>query len=301
VLERAEYQSVGDFRQSIKRAVVAATATTVEEGHEQAMSERRVSRVQLDDGRTGMTGLWAVLSDTGAATVYTACDAYAARVQPDDPRTADQRRADALVQIALDALHGTSGGELPLQHGLRPAVQVTVALSTLIGADEQPGELDGHGCIPAALARRIAADATGTWRRLVTDDRGRLVDYGRATYRPPKDLADFVIARDRTCRFRHCTRRACRCDLDHVVAWDQGGQTNEANLHALCCRHHHGKHEAGWTPRRLDDGDTEWRSPTGRTYREPAATYPVDQTITLAPQETVTEVADGTDGWDHAP
>jgi hypothetical protein len=34
---------------------------------------------------------------------------------------------------------------------------------------------------PAQVARRIAADHTGTWRRLITDEHGRLPDYGHST------------------------------------------------------------------------------------------------------------------------
>jgi hypothetical protein len=111
------------------------------------------------------------------------------------------------VQLALNTLHGSVSDELPREHGLRPSVQVTVALSTLLGLDEQPGELAGSGPIPASVARRIAADETGTWRRLITDERGHLLDYGRTTYRPPKDLADHVIARDRTCRHPPATAK----------------------------------------------------------------------------------------------
>jgi hypothetical protein len=113
---------------------------------------------------------------------------------------------------------------------------------------------------------------------------GRLVDYGRTTYRPPKDLADHVIARDRTCRFPHCQHQACRCELDHIKPWDRNGETNEANLLSVCCRHHHLKHDAGWTPRRLDDGSIQWTSPTGHTYLEEPATYPIDQTTELGEQ-----------------
>jgi hypothetical protein len=131
-----------------------------------------------------------LLADAAAVTVMTAIDAIARRIPKTDPRTADQRRADAAVQLAIDALHGTdtssagsgasgpgtstSSVDLPREHGMRPSVQVTVALSTLLGLDEQPGELDGTGPIPASVARRIAADETGTWRRLVTDELGRL-------------------------------------------------------------------------------------------------------------------------------
>jgi hypothetical protein len=112
---------------------------------------------------------------------------------------------------------------------------------------------------------------------------GRLLDYGRNTYRPPKDLTEHVIARDRTCRFPNCNRKACRCELDHRRPWGQGGTTNQANLDALCSRHHHGKHEAGWTPKRQPDGSVEWTSPTGHTYVEEAATYPLDHTLDPPP------------------
>ncbi len=162
-----------------------------------------------------------------------------------------------------------------------PTIQVSVALSTLLGLDEQPGELAGSGPIPASVARRLAADPTGTWRRLVTDPLGKLVDYGHEVYRPPKDLADHIIARDRTCRFPHCRRPACRCDLEHAVPWERGGETNEANLNALCCRHHHCKHDAGWTPERLPDSSIQWTSPTGHKYIQPPAVYPIDRTREL--------------------
>jgi hypothetical protein len=62
------------------------------------------------------------------------------------------------------------------------------------------------------------------------------------------------------------------------VAWEDGGNTDPANLHALCSRHHHLKHEAGWRYETTADGDTVWTSPTGHVYIRRAATYPVDHT-----------------------
>ena len=276
VLAKAAEQSLATFKRAVRKAVLVAAPMPAEEAHGEAMTQRRVVRTPVGDG---MSEIWMLLPDTGASTFMTAVDALACRVGRDDPRTADQRRADAVIQLALDALHGTSSGDLPREHGMRPSVQVTVALSTLLGLDDQPGELDGSGPMPASVARRIAADQTGTWRRLITDPMGRLLDYGRSTYRPPKDLADHVIARDRTCRFPNCNRRAGRCELDHATGWENGGETNEANMHTLCSRHHHGKHDAGWQPKRLPDGSTEWTSPTGHRYIEPPATYPVDRTM----------------------
>jgi len=275
VLGKAAGQSLTNFRRAIRKAVLGAAPKTAEQRHEQGMAERRVVCTPAGDG---MSQIWMLLPDAGAATVMGAIDALARRVISGDPRTADQRRADAIIKMAIDSLHGTRSDLLPREHGMRPTVNVSVALSTLLDLDEQPGDLAGTGPIPAAVARRIAADETGTWRRIVTDERGQLIDYGRSTYRPPKDLTDHVIARDQTCRFRHCNRQACRCELDHQEAWEAGGRTNETNLLALCSRHHHGKHDAGWTPKRLPDGTIEWTSPTGHRYVEEPATYPIDHT-----------------------
>ena len=283
VLGKAPEQILASFKRAVRKAVLRAAPKRAEQRHQEAMTQRRVVRTPDADG---MSGIWMLLPDTGASTFMTAVNALACRVDRDDKRTADQRRADAVVQLAIDTLTGTTSGDLPREHGMRPSVQVTVALSTLLGLDEQPGDLDGHGPIPASVARRIAADQTGTWRRLVTDEMGRLLDYGRNTYRPPKDLTEHVIARDRTCRFPNCNRKASRCEVDHRRPWEQGGATNEANLDALCSRHHHGKHEAGWTPKRRPDGATEWTSPTGHNYVEQAATYPIDQTTAYTADRT---------------
>jgi hypothetical protein len=273
VLPRAPEQTLAEFQRSVRRAVARVAAATVEEQRVEAMTQRRVCLTPRDDG---MTELWALLPAEGAAAVITAVDALASVTSADDPRTPDQRRADALVDLGVAALHDPL---LPKAQGMRPSIQITVALSTLLGEDEQPGELAGHGPIPASVARRLAADESGTWRRLVTDPvTGQLLDYGQDTYRPPKDLAEFVIARDQICTFPGCERPACRCDLDHRTPYRKGGSTSSENMGPLCERHHIGKHEAGWTPRRSDDGTTTWISPTKHVYQSRPPDLPRDTT-----------------------
>ena len=157
-------------------------------------------------------------------------------------------------------------------------MRVTVALPTLLGLDDQPGELDGLGPIPARVARRIAADPTGTWRRLICDPRdGRLLEYGRAVYRPPDDLAQYVIARDQECIFPTCTHPAERCDFDHRMPFEQGRATSAENLAALCRRHHLGKHQAGWQVAAEPDGSYRWTLRTGHQYTNPLPTHPVGE------------------------
>jgi hypothetical protein len=273
VLARAGEQTLAEFTRAVRRAVATVSAATVESQRVEAMAERRVAVTARGDG---MAELWALLPAEGAAAVLAAVDALASVTSADDPRSCDQRRADALVDLGVAALHDP---RLPRAQGLRPAIQVTVALSTLLGVDAQPGELAGHGPIPAALARRLAADESGTWRRLVTDPlTGGLLDYGRTTYRPPKDLAEFVIARDQVCTFPTCNRRAHRCELDHRIPYHRGGSTNPENLAAACKRHHTAKHQAGWTPHREPDGTHTWTSPTDHHYHSRPPDLPTDHT-----------------------
>jgi hypothetical protein len=279
VLERAPTQTVSEFRAAVRRWVAKLDPRGEEEQHQDEVAQRRVCHQPAEHA---MAWVNTYLSAPDAQTVLTSVQAHAdklkAAASSDDCRCADQYRADALVAICAAALHGQTIEGLPKWQGRHPQVQVIVALSTLLGMDEQPGELAGYGPIPADLARKMAADPTSTWTRLVTDELGHLVDYGRKKYRPPQDLIDHVTARDRTCRGPHCHRHARRCEVDHVIPFSEGGQTNAGNLGPECKREHHIKHDAGWATERLPDGTIRWITPSGRVYDRPPETYPVDQT-----------------------
>lgn len=287
-------RDTGAFARKVRREVLALDSRTVEERTRAALADRRVWVNANLDSATATLG--AVLPADGAQLLMTALDVAAETRASDDPRSNDQRRADALVQLGIDALNGFRGcpscrnvvvrddndesadAAPPRWQGARPTIQVAVALSTLLGMDDQPGELSGHGPIPAELARHIAADGSGTWRRLLTDEVGRVIDYGRTRYLPPADLRDHIVARDGTCKFPGCYRPACRCELDHVVAWADGGRTNADSMVALCCRHHHLKHDTDWTLTVNGDGSYTWTSPTGRRHRVDPTLCPIDRT-----------------------
>jgi hypothetical protein len=142
-----------------------------------------------------------------------------------------------------------------------------VAVSTLLGLDDEPAELVGHGPITAGTARRIAAE--GTWRRLLTDPvTGELVAMGSERYDPPDDMREAVVTRDQMCRGLGCRRAADRCDLDHRVPWPPGA-TEPANLDSLCRSHHRLKTLTGTTVRTGGAGGLSVTLPSGRRYDRP--------------------------------
>jgi hypothetical protein len=189
------------------------------------------------------------------------------RINLKDSRSADMKRADALTKIAGFAL--ASKSEDVALHRRPITINVTIDLPTLLGLSENPGQLAGYGAIPASVARALASD--GKWRRFITDPQtGVLLDYGRQMYEPPQGLIDFLIARDRTCRFPGCRRSAALSDLDHAQSWEDGGTTSLDNLGALCRRHHQLKTHGGWQIESRSDGSCTWTSPLGKIYQTPA-------------------------------
>ena len=225
----------------------------------------------------GMAQLWALLPAVGAATVGAALNALAAQTRHGrggDARTADQRRADALVTMAdavlADPQAGSPAGPAAGHPGHGGRLHVA-------RRGRQTGRAAGYGPIGAATARRLATGETASWRTLLTDDAGQLVDIGRRSYRPRQVLRDFIVARDRRCTFPGCGQPAARCDLDHVRPYRSGGATDPANLQSLCRRHHRAKHQTEWTPRRRRDGSTVWTSPTGHAYRTKPPPLPPDR------------------------
>ena len=184
----------------------------------------------------------------------------------------DAHRADAMTAIASMFL--ATNEDQVMNHGRPVTVNLTIDLPTLLGLSENPGQLSGYGAIPAAVARELAAD--GKWRKFITDPTtGNLLDYGRESYLPPQALRDFLLARDRTCRFPGCRRSGIKGEIDHAVPWEEGGETSPRNLGLLCKRHHQLKTHGGWKLESFEDGSCEWTSPLGKKRFVPAR--PMDE------------------------
>ena len=120
---------------------------TLAEREQRAHRRRQVHLVDLGDGNTRLSGR---LDAESAAMLRAALDPLAAPNPAadgtQDPRTAGQRTADALVELARRA---NNEGSLPAGHGVRPHLSVIVSLDSLLAktADTAvaPGELGWAG------------------------------------------------------------------------------------------------------------------------------------------------------------
>jgi hypothetical protein len=272
-IAHAEFHTPAQVANQVRTSLARIAPETFEDTVARARDTRRVSCYNDSDG---MSTVVAILPAADAQVVMNAIESFIRLTSADiedkdgsvgttDVRSADMKRADALTAIAAASLTSS-----PVSPHRRPiSINVTVDLPTLLGLAENPGQLAGYGAIPASVARELASD--GKWKRFITDPQtGNLLDYGRESYEPPQALKDFLIARDRTCRFPGCRRSAALSDLDHAKSWSDGGSTSPENLGALCRRHHRLKTHDGWSVNSHQDGSCTWTSPHGKTFFTPA-------------------------------
>ena len=212
----------------------------------------------------GLAGFYAQLHATDGDALDRTLDALAATVCRADPRTKNQRRADALGALAA-GLQGPrclcGGPECPAAQrpaGARVVLHVLAEQPALTGDSPVPGYLAGFGPLPAPVLRELAGSVTIKPLTLPPD-------HAEPGYRPSAALAQFIRFRDLTCRFPDCDQPAEVCDIDHSVPFPVG-PTHASNLKLLCRHHHLLKTFWSWRDQQLADGTVIWTAPTGHTY-----------------------------------
>jgi hypothetical protein len=271
-LAHAEFHTPGQVASKVKTTIAKLAPEDFEELVDRARDSRRVTFYPEADG---MATVIAILPAADAQTVMKSIEAYILKQDAQDAAdwsvlSADMKRADALTAIASQALASMANDVQP--HRRPITISVAIDLPTLLGLAENPGQLAGYGAIPASVARRLAAD--GNWQRFVSDPTtGNLLDFGREKYTPPQELVDYLLARDRICRFPGCRRTGQSSDIDHAQSWETGGETNPANLGLLCRRHHRMKTHGGWSLESNPDGSCTWKSPKGKTFFVPSRPF----------------------------
>ena len=229
--------------------------------------ERQLEReIWIGADADGISQITGSLYTVDAHALDQRLTALAATVCEHDPRSTTERRADAMGALAAgtDRL-GCRCGRTDCAAGKQPAaspvtIHVIASQDTLNGGQAPGSELSADGLITPELIAELAKSA-----KLVP-----LVHPGYAPpepgYTPSKALADFVRARDLTCRWPGCDVPAVNCDIDHTIPYEKGGPTHAANTKCYCRTHHLLKTFWGWREQQLADGTLILTSPSGHTF-----------------------------------
>lgn len=184
-----------------------------------------------------------------------------------DSRTRAQIMADTLVERVTG--HKTADST-PV------SVNLVMTDRSLLGNDAAPAHVEGHGAIPAFLARRLVRDAEKAWvRRLYTHPTtGDLIAMDSRARTFSGLLRQFVVLRDQTCRNRWCG--APIRHVDHVVRVADDGETSAYNGQGLCEACNYAKEHAGWRTARPPGAGhvVETITPTGHRYSSRAPDPP---------------------------
>ncbi len=236
----------------------AVVAFDPEAAVERARSARADKRVDLHPEPDAVASLYVRGPAEDVVAIHQSLLARA-----DTARHAGDSRTTS--QLMFDTLLSDVTGYTAL---VKPPVELQLVLdaATLVGAADEPVELVGYGPLTPAVAEHVVAHTrSASVRRLLTDpvDDTLVARERRRRLFTGADAA-FVRSRDGRCRQPGCD---CRIrQLDHVKAFQAGGETTRGNAQGLCVRSHTTKHLPGWTITARGPA-VEWTTPTGHRYR----------------------------------
>ena len=294
VIDQAIAERAGRWGPLAEDKLISAVDALVLEFDESAlMVAKTIARSRdfvvgdLED-EAGTTSVWGRLTAVDAAVLKKKIAAMAATVCPNDPRSAGERRADAIGAWSHGNDHLPCACESPTceARASQPAPKSSVVVTVYTDQATVDGLKGNAPSIPAPTTPAPATPkSSGTallsgTEVLPTPLLAELLRNGaklqplctpdaepESGYRPSAMLARFVRARDLTCRFPGCTTAAEFCDIDHVIPYPLGA-THASNLACLCRKHHLLKTfwTGDWELTLRPNGGAVWTSPTGHTY-----------------------------------
>lgn len=195
----------------------------------------------------------------------------------DDPRTADQWRADALSAILItgdaadDGHHCDDASCIPrMLAGITAHIAITVPMLSLSIDDPsypvQPAMLDGATPMSIATAAALVGDRGTMQRGLTHPVTGQVVavDTRFATGQLERE----VHGRDGTrCRGSTCASTR-KLQQDHDRQWSRGGRTSYDNLADPCPSCHVVKDGTRWQLHVSPLGHAHWVSALGYRYTD---------------------------------
>lgn len=252
VARRGTDEQVMDKSLRVRQKLLPETA---QESRDTAEQNRQIT---CRPEPNGMSSISWYLTAEDAQSVMNTVDAHAKAEFADDDRSMAQLRSDIMRDVLIDGWPAKPGP------GYRVKLMVTIpAVELLTDHGKGLAELQGQGPIPMGVALKLASKAPSFARVLTDPWDGAPMDIGRARYRPPQVLRDFVALRDGCCTFPGCRRSPRTSEVDHIEEWSQGGETSRSNTRQLCKRHQLYRHLLGWTSVHRADGSILWRSPNG--------------------------------------
>jgi hypothetical protein len=147
-------------------------------------------------------------------------------------RTSAQRRADAMVEMAIRSKSAPADGRRP-----EPLFSVLVGYETMYGRISELA--NGHVVPPGALLPWIdGAD----FERIVFAP-GKRVEVSETARFFTGATRRAIELRDRECTAECCDVRAERCQIDHIIPYGKGGLTNQENGRVLCGFHNRSRNQ----------------------------------------------------------
>jgi Domain of unknown function (DUF222)/HNH endonuclease len=204
---------------------------------------RGVNESSLADG--SLTRFVLTCDADGAAVIRAILTSPLAAPTPEesgpDPRTAAQRRYDAVLTVIRRGLAGAAS--TPTSPKAR--VVVTMAWDTLARDLTGTGTTTTGDVLSPATVRKLACDAD-IIPQVLGGDR-EVLDQGRARRLVTPGQRVVLARRDAGCTFSGCTVPEAWCDAHHVVHWSRGGRSDLSNYALLCGRHHTMVHDRDLT------------------------------------------------------
>jgi uncharacterized protein DUF222/HNH endonuclease len=245
---------------------------------EQRRRQREVNLTVRPDGSGRLTGNCTAELTEWLRTVFdTLAKPKAAADGAKDPRTAPQRRHDAL----LDALKLTARAELlPDCGGISSTLLLSMTAEAFLTG--QGTATTGHGVVVHAKTAQQWADGD-TLVQPVWISRHRRIDSLAVPCRIfTRQQRHAMIIRDKGCSFPGCDAPPQHCEAHHVIPWADGGPTDVDNGCLLCSFHHREFERLGWICQMID-GIPYWtpppwlgdQTPIRNTAHDPVPTYPL--------------------------
>jgi hypothetical protein len=245
LIEGAAARTVDGIGQWVRHLIALNSEPALELEQEEA---RRRRFLEYRTGPDGIVRGRFALAAEDAEPVMTVLEPLAKRSGDDDPRTAGQRRADALVEVFGGAARWA---ELPHAGGQRAQISYVISAAWAAGqAGAGPATAAWTG--PQTRARLEAELCDARLSRVLLDADGQVVSLESVNDQISTAQRRAVSARDRRCVARGCSRPPAFCDVHHLIARKDGGPTTLDNLVLLCRRHHVVWHQGRLLLRDLD-------------------------------------------------